>query len=253
MFPHFECYCYITNFTHFILYPVSTTVRNTRVQVSSGVLYSVDFHTTSQHRTLLIVSGDEGILGFDWLAILEGGNNSNTLPLFRCKPHYSLSPVEINDFDISNNFMFGAAGDANGYKWDLETNKLLATYPSAKRGYLHSIQCMHNDSTVLMGGEDGVLGIWDGHHDKLIDNVDIQSVLHKEEHVLSREIPPSVAVALVCWIPASPACGYPIFTRHWTIGGLSVVEFRIPTHALHHKIMVQLTATCCPFTHRLVL
>jgi hypothetical protein len=70
------------------------TVLNDRVQVSSGVLYSVDFHTTGQHRTLLIVSGDEGILGFDWNAILKG----NTTTLFRCKPHYSLSTVEINDF-----------------------------------------------------------------------------------------------------------------------------------------------------------
>ena len=159
------------------------TVLNDRVQVSSGVLYSVDFHTTGQHRTLLIVSGDEGILGFDWNAILEG----NTTTLFRCKPHYSLSTVEINDFSIANNFIFGAAGDANGYKWDLETSKLIAMYPSAKRGYLHSIECMQHDSTVLLGGEDGVLGIWDGHHDKLIENMDLQSILHKDAHVVEKD------------------------------------------------------------------
>lgn len=207
------------------------TVLNDRVQVSSGVLYSVDFHTTGQHRTLLIVSGDEGILGFDWNAILKG----NTTTLFRCKPHYSLSTVEINDFSITNNFIFGAAGDANGYKWDLETSKLIAMYPSAKRGYLHSIECMQHDSTVLLGGEDGVLGIWDGHHDKLIENMDLQSILHKDAHVVEKDSSVSSSITSLLdpskssiWISRihSPSDNW------WTVcGGILHSE---TTSAAHH-------------------
>jgi len=153
-------------------------------------LYSVDFITTSQQRTLLVVSGDNGVLGYDWqqwLELLEGGRNMPPEAVLHCKPHRSLSTVEINDFSVSNNHIFGAAGDANGYKWDMETQQILAAYPSAKRGYLHTIQCMPNDNTVLMGGEDGVLGIWDGHHDKVIDNVNLQATMQKDSELVKKD------------------------------------------------------------------
>lgn len=162
-----------------------------RLQVSKGVLYSVHFTKTSQQRILLIVSGDDGVIGYDWqhlLEMMEGGSiTSPPKALLHCRPHRSLSTVEINDFCVSDNHIFGAAGDANAYKWDMETTKIVATYPAAKRGYLHSIQSMPNDNTVLMGGEDGVLGIWDGHHDKLIDNVNLQAVMQKDSSLVEKD------------------------------------------------------------------
>lgn len=154
-------------------------------------MYSVDFIESSQQQTLLIVSGDDGVLGFDWLQwleMLEGARKTPPPPpLLHCRPHRSLSTVEINDLSVSDKYIFGAAGDSNGYKWDLETQKILATYPATRRGYLHSIQCMPTDNTVLMGGEDGVLGIWDGHHDKLIDSIDIKSAVMKDSSLIVKD------------------------------------------------------------------
>jgi hypothetical protein len=159
--------------------------------MSTGVLYSIQFVTTSPQQTLLIVSGDEGVLGYDWkewLKMMEGGPSSPPPEVkLHCKPHRSLSTVEINDFSVSNNYIWGAAGDANGYKWDMETQRIVSEYPSANRGYLHTIQCMPNSNTVLMGGEDGFLGIWDGHHDKLIDNVNLLSALEKDSELVERD------------------------------------------------------------------
>lgn len=164
-----------------------------RIQVSTGTLYSVKFVEQSPRQTLLMMSGNEGVLGYDWQQWKEllsegGGHNTPPEPKFHCKPHRSLSTVEINDFSVSDsNHVFGAAGDAMGYKWDLETSKILSTYPSARRGYLHSIQCMPSDNTVVIGGEDGLLAIWDGHHDKPIDSINIQAVLESNASLVEKD------------------------------------------------------------------
>lgn len=129
-------------------------------------------------------------MAFDWrqwMEMLDGNRTTPPEAIRHYKPYRSLSTVEINDFSIANNHVFGAAGDSFGYKWDLETLKILATYPAAKRGYLHSIQCMPNDNTVLMGGEDGFLGIWDGHQDKLIDNIDIEEAMEKDSSLVEQD------------------------------------------------------------------
>ena len=168
----------------------SLIIRDSRVKVTSGVLYNVDFYKSSQQRTLLIVCGDDGVVGYDWqqwLEMLEGWRATPPEALFHCRPHRSLSTVEVNDFDVSDNHIFGAAGDANGYKWDMETQKILAIYPAAKQGYLHSIHCMPRENTVLMGGEGGVLGFWDGHHDKLIDNIDIQTAIQNDSSLVQKD------------------------------------------------------------------
>lgn len=162
-----------------------------KVQVTSGALYSIQFFDSDQ-KTFMFVCGDEGVWGYDWkhwLQFLEGNTSVAPNVWIHCKPNPSPynGAVEINDFDFSGKFIFGAAGDAfGGYKWDMETQKLLANYPSAKRGYLHTIKCMEN-GTVLMGGEDRVMGIWDSHHDTLIDNVDLKLSIEMNPSLVRRE------------------------------------------------------------------
>lgn len=178
-----------------------------KVQVTNDVLYNIRF-VPVKGKMLLFVSGDEGLWAYDWrdwIDLLQGRAKESPSVVMHFKPHpspYTTKP-EINDFDIWNDkWIFGAAGDAfGGYKWDMETQKLVANYTSLKRGYLHTIKCTE-DGTVLTGGEDGVLGVWDNQHDKLIDNVDLKSSLANDSSLLHREqgSPPWHTKATTLWI-----------------------------------------------------
>lgn len=43
------------------------------------------------------------------------------------------------------------------------------------------------NGTVLVGGEDRIMGIWDSHQDKLIDNVDLKLSIEKNPSLVHRE------------------------------------------------------------------
>lgn len=96
---------------------------------------------------------------------------------FKPYPSAMEASVEVNEFVLlrGGNFLYGAAGDAFGcYKWDLETEKVVTTYKSSKRGgYLHTVDQVPNSNLLLTGGEDGILGVWDTATDKFVDAMDV--------------------------------------------------------------------------------
>lgn len=148
-------------------------------------------------KDYLFASGDDGILVFDWGAdILKKFHKptkktaAELAPIKMFRPHSSPvedKGVEINDMELLETksgsiYLFGAAGDSFGcYQWNFETGELLKTYSSAGRGYLHSIQVIPSDENnqndvLLLGGEDGILTIWDLSDDKRIDCIDMTSL-----------------------------------------------------------------------------
>jgi hypothetical protein len=163
-----------------------------RRKVSNGVLYSIQVKRQSDDRILLVTAGEGGVLIFDWNKDIidkldQKNSKSNTMlaPMANFQPWPSAleDKIEINDVQLCGNHLFGAAGDAFGcYKWDLETQKLLTTFRSPGHGYMHSVEVVPNNSgggpsnLLLTGGEDGILGIWDRHQDKLVDKIDMANV-----------------------------------------------------------------------------
>jgi len=125
--------------------------------------------------------------------------------------------AEINcvDYDPTSNVLYGASGDSFGgpCAWDIETGTLLGNlgstlatsnsggvgvvkgrrrnaskFSSRRSGkghcdYLHSVKVFQPSiggvgaRTVLTGGEDGKLGVWDGKERRLVELVDIRSSL----------------------------------------------------------------------------
>lgn len=174
-----------------------------RCKVSQGKLYSIKFEIVKA-KSLLIVSGDEGVSVYDWekeilqVHLLHQQSTKDKKvaallsPLSTFRPHPSpleSHGIEVNDFEVlrdngsNNSCIFGAAGDSFGaYKWDLTTEKLVANYaPTAGGGYLHSLKLLPGSNsqpqtTLLTGGEGGKLNFWDVTTDKLIDQIDLATV-----------------------------------------------------------------------------
>lgn len=167
-----------------------------KFQASTGVLYSIGFiHASS---LLLGICGDEGVQLFSWSDIetLIDNPAAKVMPLSQYRPHASHTVVEINDFTSDENlFLYGASGDGFGcYKWDIESQKLLKTYESPKRGYLHTVNVLPSStnpgghSVLLVGGEDGVLGVWDRKQDQLIENIDIKLVMNSNSSLVTSSL-----------------------------------------------------------------
>jgi hypothetical protein len=168
-----------------------------RFVASTGVLYSIGF--IHRHASLLLgTCGDEGVKLFSWSAIesLIDDPAAEVTPLSQYRPHTSHTVVEVNDFTSDENFfLYGASGDGFGcYKWDIESEKLIKTYESPKRGYLHSVEVLPSStnpgghSVLLMGGEDGVLGIWDRKQDQLIENIDIKLAMNSNSSLVTSSL-----------------------------------------------------------------
>jgi WD40 repeat protein len=141
--------------------------------------------------TLSLVAFVAGVLILDWETEIapkiqrqQNKKHSNETCLqhhsvrrqFKPYPSSFEASIEVNDCMIHDTFLYGAAGDAFGcYKWDLETEKIVATYKSTRGGYLHMIERVPNSNLLLTGGEDGILGIWDTGTDKFVDAIDVNS------------------------------------------------------------------------------
>lgn len=182
---------------------LQSSIRHSRTplvkfQASTGVLYSIAFlnHSSS---LILGVCGDEGIKLFSWSDIenLIDNPTAEVSPLSHYRPHASQSVAEINDFAMDeNSFLYGASGDSFGcYKWDTETETLLKTYSTPTRGYLHTLKVLPASTTpgghsvLLMGGEGGILGVWDRKQDQLIENVDIKAAMNACTPLMSSTSP----------------------------------------------------------------
>lgn len=106
------------------------------------------------------------------------------------------SNIEVNDFVVHKDVVYGAAGDLFGcYKWDLETAKVVTTYsryrdhmsqqfnatvrynPSTPGtpvgGYMHTVTLVPNTNLILTGGEDGIVGMWDIDADQFVDELNV--------------------------------------------------------------------------------
>jgi hypothetical protein len=152
-----------------------------RKRVAPGKLYSIEFvdHVHVADKSLLVVSGDDGILMFDWKDLLL--NQSSLSPIARFKPHPSPTEkkgVEINCFQVHNGqYLFGAAGDSFGvYKWDLYTGQLVANYSSADNKSIYALHMLTSPgacSTLLVGGEGERLQLWDANQDQCIGTIDV--------------------------------------------------------------------------------
>jgi WD40 repeat protein len=158
-----------------------------KCNVSNGVLYKLQIHHHDSTGDLLIVSGDEGIKVFDlktFLERLDKGETVRRLPLVHFQPYPSATDrtVEVNDFTIQGNNVYGAVGDKFGcYKWCLETQTLVTTYQNPKQqGYLHTIQSLSTptcrSNLIMTGGEDGIISLWDHKIDKLVDQINLNEV-----------------------------------------------------------------------------
>ncbi|KAL7530262.1 hypothetical protein ACHAWF_003306 [Thalassiosira exigua] len=126
-------------------------------------------------------------------------------PVATFQPHPSPAasfgePIEINStsFIEQDGTLFGAAGDVFGcYRWDLATETLLGTFGGASRydggghrDYLHVVKALPEEASggsrvVVTGGEDGNMGFWDGKTGKMIEMVNVQSVMDKNKNLLT--------------------------------------------------------------------
>ena len=170
------------------------------------VLYDVQF-IESSGDTLLVVSGDPGILVYKWSMFLNAmddnyndGNVVQLEPITKFKPHQSPSdePIEINctSYSAVDGMLYGGAGDAFGcYQFDLQSEKLVGTFGGAGNrckghsDYLHDVLSIpiHNN-LVLTAGEDGAIALWDGKERKLIEMIDVQNTMNKNKHSVSWQI-----------------------------------------------------------------
>eukprot|EP00986_Skeletonema_menzelii_P018696 scaffold26679_cov171-Skeletonema_menzelii.AAC.12 len=174
-----------------------------RVQAATAdeVLYDVQF-IQSNGDTLLVVSGDPGILLYKWSAFLnamENLSNGNIMlePIAQFNPHPSPSdgePIEINctSYSAVDNALYGVAGDSFGcYQWDLESEKLVGTFGGAGKNrsngdYLHDVMAIpNNNHLVLTAGEDGAITFWDGKERKIIETMNIQNTMNKNKQLVT--------------------------------------------------------------------
>lgn len=141
-------------------------------------LYSIQFIEPVGSNSILAVSGDGGIYFVNWTDQIapfleESAMKPETLVidvLKQFRPHASSLEksgiVEVNDFVVDQDAVYGAAGDAFGcYKWNLERGDLVATYNPKRTSYLHTV-CKSGAHSILFGGEDGTLELWDSKADK---------------------------------------------------------------------------------------
>ena len=166
------------------------------IPISKSVLYRLRFHR-KQKRTLLFVSGDEGVLVFHWDDLLSQGVSGKTTvpPISKFQPYPSpySSYVEVNDMCVHGEYLYAAPGDSFGcYKWNLETEQLVTIYKTSLAnnnngiGYLHTVSSAatktNSSNLILTGGEDGILSIWDAQQDRLVESIDMSSHTSKDDH-----------------------------------------------------------------------
>eukprot|EP00592_Proboscia_alata_P021865 CAMPEP_0194425394 /NCGR_PEP_ID=MMETSP0176-20130528/24733_1 /TAXON_ID=216777 /ORGANISM="Proboscia alata, Strain PI-D3" /LENGTH=466 /DNA_ID=CAMNT_0039235739 /DNA_START=163 /DNA_END=1566 /DNA_ORIENTATION=- len=188
-------------------------------QTKSRTLYDIKFVRLSNDNHHLIVSGDVGIIVYRWSDFLNHLSTEQTTtkmitiePVATFHPHPSVSEqswssveaaggskhgtghAEINSAEIDTelNVLYGASGDLFGcYQWDLETQKLLTTLPCSD--YLHTVRTVPSTNggcgnhTVLTGGEDGKLGIWDGKNGKLIEKMDVRLTMDANASLITSD------------------------------------------------------------------
>ena len=177
-----------------------------RLQLSdSGALYACQVVGRPDGSQWVVVSGDFGVKILDWEADLgpllqqqqqqqQQAGNGATKTVSAAQPytgkvraHFKPFPspfedcIEVNDFVLHGNHLYGAAGDQFGaYKWDVNTEKVVCNYkekgmaPTAG-GYLHTTELVPSTNLLLFGGEGGILSLWDVSKDQPVDRFDMNN------------------------------------------------------------------------------
>ncbi len=172
-------------------------------KVSDRTLYDVHFVEKSQQQSFLITCGDMGVFLYHWNDILKAMTNkpsrktsyqNEIKPVAIMYPYPTSSPVptEVNriSYDSTNGYLYGACGDLfGGYIWDVNTSKLIGALSQrnqnqSHKSYLHTIKTVfstnNNDKNkhfIITGDESGVVGIWDGKNQRLIEMINMKSAL----------------------------------------------------------------------------
>lgn len=143
--------------------------------------------------------------------------------------------IEINDFVVVDDgkYIYGVAGDSFVYKFDMQAQQHVTTYRQPQQssntnslpGYLHSIAQVPSTSLLLMGGEDGILNVWDTSQDKLVDSLNMHNEITSSRVPSSSRASSSTAAASSssyhtkgigkCWI----SCCLARDENWWTIAG----------------------------------
>ena len=233
-----------------------------RLQISNGALYACKWVDRSKQRTRqpssnaatpigttrwLVVSGDDGVMILDWdtqiLPLMEQNVSKQRTVSYSVKPkaHLKAFPsafekyIELNDFVISDNYLFGAAGDAFGcYKFDLETEKVVTNYrEKGNTGYLQTVEILPGANHLLFGGEEGILSLFDTATDQPVDRFDMHTP-RDGSGMQRRQFQKNSSVASSCWI--SSCCAR---DEHWwtaaggySKGGGFVATFHGPTRSV---------------------
>jgi WD40 repeat protein len=190
-----------------------------RLKVCNGILYDVIFIPDSS-RPLLITCGNEGVFMYCWNTILQQLLTTSRSTHDKPIDNYKLDPLsklESHSTSLSNTaefnrityatmsgYLYGAAGDGQGYIWDLKNGgSLLGTLgrigsnksssdltSSYHTHFLHTIMAVsdsrhnnnspsNNDHLVLTGSENGEIGIWNCQDQTLIEMIDCKSAMMK--------------------------------------------------------------------------
>ena len=164
-------------------------------QVCRGALYDIQF---IQEGELLLACGQDGVFLFDnFLSKIKSGESDiNVKPVVRhelkSNPYSPVLPTEINriSYDASAGHIYGAAGDGGGYIWDISTAKMIGNLRHASHSKishsngLHAIKAVGTDSQVpcnncvLTGGANGIVGMWSGKDQKLIESIDCNASMN---------------------------------------------------------------------------
>jgi len=134
-------------------------------RLHSCAIYSLTFVPTA--RGLLLLSGsDEDVRGWRWEELLGGATPSPLLTLQN--PRLSLrrgglgplSETTALAHDAASGAIYSAAGDGNAYAWDLEAERVVATF-SGHENMLHGIGLRTERRQLVTGSEDGTCRLWD--------------------------------------------------------------------------------------------
>jgi len=144
--------------------------RTTEVQAHTVgcAVYALAFAETS--AGLLLLSGaDEEICGWRWADVLAAGGPVCPSPVLRLEnPRTALrrgalgqlSETSALGVDAAAGTLYSAAGNGDAYAWDLSTQKRVATFAGVGEP-LHTLALCATRRTLVTGGEDGAVRLWD--------------------------------------------------------------------------------------------
>ena len=195
-----------------------------RWKVGSGVF---SLASTERH---LIVGGREEVSGWNWdnIAGGQGVGESDWEMCMRGKGEVN-SMVVMKEGGTEGRLVLGM-GDNNVYMMDLETREVVRVF-SGHTGYVHCVSCGmgEGEKTIVSGGEDGAVKLWDSRQTECVHNLKPGEVGEVARPKLGKHV---TAVALSQdWL----ACGGGPRLALWHLKSLAVAATLPPAN---HEVKV---------------